>query len=135
MLLHKTGGSVQEHAFLQLLGIPEGNMAMSQAVDRCFLKVEVYDRFSRSPTFWAKGFLFQNVSFVGFAIGDGHSLLRRKNGCSGGRVRTVLPHGRERSTAALQRTTAGGGPETFARGLGEAKAGKERRKKSNKNNK
>ncbi|CAK9005793.1 unnamed protein product, partial [Durusdinium trenchii] len=39
-------GSVQDHAFLQLLGIPEGNMATSQAVDRCFLKVEVYDRFS-----------------------------------------------------------------------------------------
>jgi hypothetical protein len=38
---------VQDHAFLQLLGIPEGNMATSQAVDRCFLKVEVYDRFSR----------------------------------------------------------------------------------------
>lgn len=65
MLLHKTGGSVQEHAFLQLLGIPEGNMAMSQAVDRCFLKVEVYDRFSRSPTFWAKGFL----QFMGFLLG------------------------------------------------------------------
>ena len=41
-------GSVQDHAFLQLLGIPEGNMSTSQAVDRCFLKVEVYDRFSSS---------------------------------------------------------------------------------------
>jgi len=37
---------VQDHAFLELLGIPEGNMPTSQAVDRCFLKVEVYDRFS-----------------------------------------------------------------------------------------
>ena len=42
----ETVGSVQDHAFLELLGIPEGNMPTSQAVDRCFLKVEVYDRFS-----------------------------------------------------------------------------------------
>ncbi|CAE7445834.1 unnamed protein product [Symbiodinium sp. CCMP2592] len=41
----ESAGSVQDHAFLQLLGVPEPS-SQTQTVDRCFQKVEVYDRFS-----------------------------------------------------------------------------------------
>ncbi|CAE8629267.1 unnamed protein product, partial [Polarella glacialis] len=44
----ETAGSLQDHAFLQLLGIPEGGARASQSVDRCFQRVEIYDRFSES---------------------------------------------------------------------------------------
>ena len=50
------------------------------------------------------------------------SFLRWKDGCRGGRVWTLLPRRRERSTTALWWSKAGGGTEAFARGLGEAKA-------------
>eukprot|EP00971_Amphidinium_carterae_P172200 3414068-Amphidinium_carterae.1 len=39
--------SLQDHTFLQLLGMPEGAQSATQSIDRCFQRVEVYENFSQ----------------------------------------------------------------------------------------
>jgi hypothetical protein len=38
--------TLQDHAILQLLGVPETSLKVSQDIDRCFQRVEVYEHFS-----------------------------------------------------------------------------------------
>lgn len=42
----EAASSLQDHAYLQLLGLPEPSSGIARGADRCFLRVEVYERFS-----------------------------------------------------------------------------------------